>query len=305
MPCPRDVLQRMTGHTGPVHVVSYSKGAATYCLSGGQDRSIRLWNPITGKEIKRYDAHGYEVLSVTCSHDNAKLASGGGDKSLFYWDVATGQTIRRISGHLGRINTVAFNEDASVVVSGSFDATVKIWDLKAQARSPIQSLDEARDAIQTLYVGTQEIVSGSVDGHFRTYDLRKGQLTSDYLGHPVTSIVPTKDLQTLLVTTLDGKIRLMDRKTGQCLNTFKGHKNESYRCRSVLDPKEESVILGDEDGRVWAWDLVTAASLTSDLPPTAHEKVILWTEHHPVADNQLLTASADGTIVLWGSGESS
>ncbi|KAG8807254.1 hypothetical protein FRC17_004554 [Serendipita sp. 399] len=311
----------MTGHTGPVHVVTYSKGAATYCLSGGQDRSIRLWNPTNGKEIKKYEAHGYEVLSVACSYDNAKIASGGGDKSLFYWDVATGQTIRRIPGHLGRINAVAFNEDASVVVSsiflwylnspglgltrvlGSFDATVKIWDLKAQARSPIQSLDDSRDAIQTLYVGTQEITSGSVDGHIRTYDLRKGQLTSDYLGHPVTSIVPTKDLQTLLVTTLDGKIRLMDRKTGQCLNTFQGHKHESYRCRSVLDIKEEAVILGDEDGRIWAWDLVTAASLTSGLPPKVHEKTILWTEYHPIAEGQLLTASADGRIILWGEEE--
>ncbi|CAG8660631.1 13301_t:CDS:2 [Acaulospora colombiana] len=124
---------------------------------------------------------------------------GGGDKSVFYWDVTTGQTIRRIPGHLSRINTVAFNQDASVVVSGSFDSTVKIWDLKygftseksfvmtvvasrAIAKSPIQSLEDSKDAIQALHVGHHEIITGSVDGHVRTYDLRKGQMTSDYLG---------------------------------------------------------------------------------------------------------------------------
>lgn len=300
MSCPRNSLQRLQGHTGPVHVVSYSRGAALYCLSGGQDRTIRLWNPSKGMEIKKYEAHGYEVLSVYCSQDNAKFASGGGDRTVFFWDVTTGQTIRRIPGHSGRINAVALNDDASVVISGSFDATVKIWDLKAQSRSPIQSLDDARDAIQTLHVGSQEIVSGSVDGHVRTYDLRKGQMTSDYLGHPITAIQPTKDGQTLLITTLDGKIRLLDRKTGQCLNTFQGHKHESYRCRATFDSKEEIVIFGDEDGRVWTWDLVNATALPPAPPQRVHEKAILWTERHP--DNkELLTASADGTIVLWGS----
>lgn len=38
---------------------------AKYCLSGGQDRSIRLWNPSTGKEIKSYKSHGYEVLGLS------------------------------------------------------------------------------------------------------------------------------------------------------------------------------------------------------------------------------------------------
>lgn len=65
MPCPRTKLHKLEGHTGPVHVATYSKGAALYCLSGGQDRSIRLWNPSKGIEIKAYTAHGYEVLSIS------------------------------------------------------------------------------------------------------------------------------------------------------------------------------------------------------------------------------------------------
>jgi mitogen-activated protein kinase organizer 1 len=61
--------------------------------------------------------------------------------------------------------------------------------VRAQTRTPIQSLEEAKDAIQTLYVGSNEIVSGSVDGHVRTYDLRKGQLTSDYLGRKYAHLI--------------------------------------------------------------------------------------------------------------------
>lgn len=62
---PRTLHQTLTSHKGPVHVVRYAKGTAKYILSGGQDRSIRLWNPSLGTEIKVYAGHGYEVLSIT------------------------------------------------------------------------------------------------------------------------------------------------------------------------------------------------------------------------------------------------
>ena len=52
----------------------------------------------------------------------------------------------------------------------------------AQTRQAIQTLEEARDSIQTLHVGPTFIVSGSVDGHVRTYDLRMGELRSDFIG---------------------------------------------------------------------------------------------------------------------------
>jgi len=279
--------------------VIYSAGAAKYCLSGGQDRTVRLWSPNTGLEIKRYQAHGYEVLSLSCAQDNAKFVSSGGDKTLFYWDVSTGQTIRRIAAHSGKVPAVSLNEDASVVVSGSFDTNVKIWDLKSQNRTPIQSLEDAKDTIQALLVGSSEIVVGSVDGHVRTYDLRRGRMTSDYLGQPVASIVPTKDRQTLLVTTLDSKVRLLDRKTGHVLNTFQGHKNTQYRIRACFDVTEAAVLCGDEEGQLWSWDLVEATTIGPIPPPKAHEKPILWTANHP-EDSELLTASGDGTIRVWG-----
>lgn len=73
---------------------------------------------------------------------------------------------------------------------------------------------------------------------------------------PVTSVVPTQDSQTYLVSTLDNHIRLMDCSTGKMLNDFTGHVNEAYRCRACFGHAEAAVICGDEKGQVWAWDLV-------------------------------------------------
>lgn len=57
------------------------------------------------------------------------------------------------------------------------------------SRQPIQVLDEARDAVQTMHVGPTSIITGSVDGHVRTYDLRKGELRADYIGRTFPSVL--------------------------------------------------------------------------------------------------------------------
>ena len=116
------------------------------------------------------------------------------------------------------------------------------------------------DAIQCLWVGPTYILSGSVDGHFRTYDLRMGEVQADYLGHPITSVVPTADSTTALVSTLDSHVRLMDLKTEGVLNDFKSHRNEAYWCQSCFGHAEASVMCGDEEGMIWAWDLVDVSA---------------------------------------------
>ncbi|EPQ57362.1 WD40 repeat-like protein, partial [Gloeophyllum trabeum ATCC 11539] len=298
-PLARTLHATLANHRGPVHVARYAKGTAKYVLTGGQDRTVRLWNPALGTEIKVFASHGYEVLSITVAHDNSKFASSGGDRSVFLWDVTTGVTIKRFSGHMGRVNAVEFNQDASVLASGSYDATVRLWDLRSQSHSPIQILEEAKDAVQTLHVGPTQIIAGSVDGHARTYDLRMGQLRADYIGHPVTAVVPTADHTTYLATTLDSTVRLMDSSTGKLLQAFKGHSVQNYRCRACFGHAEASVVCGDEAGAVWAWDLLDGQAMQPSPPPRVHEKVITWTEHHPTDPGEMITASADGTVKVW------
>jgi hypothetical protein len=78
---------------------------------------------------------------------------------------------------------------------------------------------------------------------------------------PVTSVVPTQDESTYLVMTLDGHIRLMDAIAGKLLNDFSGHVHSSYRCRACFGHGEASVVAGDENGAIWAWDLLDVSSL--------------------------------------------
>lgn len=116
---------------GPVNAITFSSSPGTYLLTGSSDRSIHLSRAVPNNAsadspaesngpIQRYDAHGYSVLDVAVTADNARFASVGGDRAVFLWDVEQGVTVRRWSGHTARIEAVQFaGEGDSVVVSGT------------------------------------------------------------------------------------------------------------------------------------------------------------------------------------------
>jgi mitogen-activated protein kinase organizer 1 len=197
-----------------------------YCLTGGQDKIIRLWNPYREAEpgettgalvIKAYAGHGYEVTDVAIAGDNNTFASCGGDKCAYTWDVPTGRVIRKIFGHERRLNAVAYNDEATVLCSASDDKTVRCWDLKSSGRAPIQVLPDFRDNVTAVSVPKErgEIVAASLDGTVRRYDLRMGRLhTSEVRSAgptptpmPVASMAVSNDHNCVLAACPAGKGR--------------------------------------------------------------------------------------------------
>ncbi|KAL1917256.1 uncharacterized protein VTP21DRAFT_4912 [Calcarisporiella thermophila] len=286
--------QTLKGHTGPVHAVKYNTNGE-YCLTGGQDRTIRLWNPNTASCIKTYSGHGNWVLGISVAPDNARFASCGGDRAVFLWDVATGRSIVRFSGHYQRVNCVGFNRDASVIVSGSDDTTVRIWDCKSRAKFPIQILEEAKDGVTSLQVSDYQIITGSTDGRTRVYDLRFGKVYEDYIGNPITSVRFSGDGNCILVSSTDNTLRLMDKENGQLLNDFRGHKHEKFKIQSCLSYDDAYVFSGSEDGNIYAWDLIEG-QMAAQL--REHSNVVTALEYHP-NENYLLSGSVDGTAKVW------
>ncbi len=153
-----------------------------------------------------------------------------------------------------------------MLISGSFDASVRIWDVRSQNAKPVMVIEEARDSVSCVWSGggEYEILSGSVDGRVRCYDLRAGRLETDVVGASVTSLRRTRDGKGVLVGSLDSCVRLMDRDGGGLLRSYKGEKwkNEEFRMRSAFGGNERWVLCGNEevkgdDGEVVVWDTLT------------------------------------------------
>lgn len=74
---------------------------------------------------------------------------------------------------------------------------------------------------------------------------------------PVTSLSLTADSSMVLLTTLDSAIHALDLESGRVLKSFGGHKNTSYRSSAAFGPGEATVVMGDEDGKIWGWETET------------------------------------------------
>ncbi|NXI46992.1 WDR83 protein, partial [Galbula dea] len=193
-----------------------------------------------------------------------------------------------------KVSCVQFNEEATVIVSGSIDSTIRCWDCRSRRPEPIQILAEAKDGISSLKVSAHEILSGSVDGRSRRYDLRAGQLYSDYVGSPITSICFSRDGQCLLLASLDSTLRLLDKETGELLGEYTGHCSTKYRLDCVLSEQDTHVGSASEDGRVYFWDLVEG-SLSLSLP--VGRGVVQSLAFHPTLP--CLLAATQGQVQLW------
>lgn len=266
-----------------------------YCLTCGSDKSVKLWNPYRGALLKTYSGHGYEVLDAQSSCDSSHIVSCGMDKTIILWDVSTGQSLRKYRGHLGTVNCVKFNEDSSVAISGSVDTSIRCWDCRSKKPEAFQIMQEAKDSVSSVQVTDHEILTGSLDGQIRRYDIRNGQLIADEMAQPITSVWFTRDGQGLLVSCLDSTLRLIDKDTGELLQEYTGHINTEYKIDCCLDHTDNHVISGSEDGTVYIWSLVEG-QLIARLEHVG-SKVVHSVSPHP-SQAWILTA-AQNSIYLW------
>lgn len=267
MPRPTENTQQLDCKQGAVRVVRFNADG-NYCLTGGSDRTVKLWNPFRGALLQSYLGHGGDVMDVRGSCDNATIATAGGDKAVVLWDVTTAKNLRKWRGHAGPVQAVCFNEDSSVVLSGSVDGSVLCWDTRSRTRDPIQSLSDARDAVTSVLTSDHEVVTSSLDGCLRRYDLRLGRMAQDSLGCPATRVQLTRDGLCLLASCLGGPLRLLDKSSGQSLQEFKGHKNIQFYLDCALSEDDAHVYSGSEDGVVCCWNLVEGTLIERLRHPT-------------------------------------
>ena len=116
--------------------------------SGSYDKTVRLWDAVTGAPLQTLEGHSSHVSSVAFSPDGKVVASGSDDKTVRLWDAVMGAPLQTLEGHLSYILSVAFSPDSKVVVSGSDDKTIRLWD--AVTGAPLQTLEGYLNCVSSV-----------------------------------------------------------------------------------------------------------------------------------------------------------
>ena len=146
-----------------------SPRTAPCAVSGGSDRTVRVWDLATGSERAVLAGHTRPVWAVAITPDGARAVSGDGDGTLRVWDLATGRQEAALTGHAGEVFSVALTPDGTCAVSGSGDASVRIWDLTTGAEMARWTADHP--VIGCAVLSGRSLTIGVGQGQGRPYVL--------------------------------------------------------------------------------------------------------------------------------------
>ncbi len=158
---------------GPVRAVAVSRDGKW--VMTGDDKTARLWDVGTGKEVRQFEGHDGEVAGVAFSPDGGRAATAGADRTVRVWDTASGKELSCFRGHRGRVRAVAFSPDGRRVASGGQDRRAVLWE--ADGGKVVLAVDAYGDlGALTVDVSPdgRQLVVGSSDGAVRLWDVGTG-----------------------------------------------------------------------------------------------------------------------------------
>ncbi len=70
---------------------------SNYVVTGSRDKSVKLWELSTGREVRSFLGHDFSVTSLDVSRDGKYLLTGSNDESVKLWEMETGKEIFSIN----------------------------------------------------------------------------------------------------------------------------------------------------------------------------------------------------------------
>jgi len=169
------------GHTYWVNQVVFSADGKQLA-SAGRDRTVKVWDATSAKEVKTFKGLPQSVKSVAFLPDGRIAAtSGKWDKMKKAWE---GEILifdlkadkpTSLKGHLDTIDSLAVSGDGKKLASASEDQTVLIWDLATG--KVLHTLKGHTDAILSVAFSKDgsKIATASKDKSVKIWDVASGK----------------------------------------------------------------------------------------------------------------------------------
>ncbi|KAJ3569400.1 hypothetical protein NP233_g5071 [Leucocoprinus birnbaumii] len=162
--------------TGHGHAVRALDARARTAVSGSYDCTVRVWDVITGEQIRVLEGHSQKVYTVVLDENRKQVYSGSMDGTVRIWSLETGLCLHTLTGHTSIVGLLALSP--SYLVSAAADSTLRVWNPSTGELK--HTLAAHTDAITCFEHDDFSVISGS-DGVLKVWNMEHGTVVRDLL----------------------------------------------------------------------------------------------------------------------------
>jgi WD40 repeat protein len=290
-------VRPLVGHEGFVHCVAITCDGR-FVLSGGQDHTLRVWEPTAGKESRLIDERTDtdEVTCIAISPDVHLAVSGTKEGVLRVWDLDVVTESRSEAGRIEPVEWGAITPDERLSMDEEVKQTLDLLVTETKSRPHIQPV-----GCVAITPDGRLAVSGSGWDYrpgqqaLQVWDLATGSiLQSVEIGvAPVTCIAITRDGRFTISGTMMGAIELREIATGRVMRKL-AEFEEMPACLGIT-PDARVVICGADDNILRVREVATGRLIRSLVGHTARVTCVAITPDGHFA----VSGSEDKMLRVW------
>jgi WD40 repeat protein len=207
----------LSTHKDAVHCVAWSPDGKLLATCG-YDRHIKLWDVISGKEVRTLRDHSDAVYGVAFHPGGALLASAAADRTVKVWDVATGRRLYTLGQSTDWVYSVAWSPNGHSLAAGGVDKSIRVWAATTEGGKLVQSVYGHEGPITRLAYAAdgRTLYSASEDRTVKAWDAARMVERRVYPRQPaaILALAVRPDRAQLALGSYDGRLLLSDESTG-------------------------------------------------------------------------------------------
>lgn len=134
----------LTGSSGKVH---YVEGGELKSRSA-DDKTARVWDAVTRKELGRLEKHQNEVACGALSHDGA-MAATAEEKTIYVWSVGEKAEVKHTLDMMdSEVTALSFSRDGKRLATGTSSGDILTWNL--EDGNPLGGIKGEGEAIRSI-----------------------------------------------------------------------------------------------------------------------------------------------------------